>query len=229
MQVCTQVCGKTASIASGNPLRPSTQQIRTSWTPRCLSSLKDGQPELGALAGLEPDPEHVALAVEVDADRDVAGLVADGAAVPDLDDQRVEKQDRVDVLERPGLPLPHIVEDRVGDAADQVMADLDAVELGEVGLDVAHRHPTRVHRDDFLVESVETPLTLRHDLRLERPRPITRLVDPDRPMLGMDRLRGDPVASVTDPARRRLTTLIAEVIGQLGIHRPLNKPLRQPR
>ena len=32
--------GKTASIASGKPLRPSTQQIRMSCTPRCLSSVR---------------------------------------------------------------------------------------------------------------------------------------------------------------------------------------------
>ena len=40
MQVCTVVCGKIASIASGNPLSPSTQQIRMSWTPRCLRSVR---------------------------------------------------------------------------------------------------------------------------------------------------------------------------------------------
>jgi hypothetical protein len=38
MQVCTIVAGNTASIASGNPLSPSTQAIRMSLTPRCLSS-----------------------------------------------------------------------------------------------------------------------------------------------------------------------------------------------
>src|SRR5829696_2420613 len=33
-QVCTQALGKTASIASGKPLRPSRQLINTSETPR---------------------------------------------------------------------------------------------------------------------------------------------------------------------------------------------------
>ena len=40
MQVCTQACGKTASIASGNPVRPSTQATRTSSTPRWCRSLR---------------------------------------------------------------------------------------------------------------------------------------------------------------------------------------------
>ena len=40
MHVWTVVWGKTASIASGKPLRPSTQQIRMSRTPRCFSSVR---------------------------------------------------------------------------------------------------------------------------------------------------------------------------------------------
>ena len=40
MHVCTTVLGKIASIASGKPFRPSTQQIRMSCTPRCLRSVR---------------------------------------------------------------------------------------------------------------------------------------------------------------------------------------------
>jgi hypothetical protein len=45
------------------------------------------------------------------------------------------------------------------------VADLDAVDLGQVGLDVAHRHPAPVHGDDLVVEAVEAALTLPDDLR----------------------------------------------------------------
>jgi hypothetical protein len=45
---------------------------------------------------LKPHAEDVALAVEVDADRQVAGVVFDRLAVADLDDQRVEVDDGVD-------------------------------------------------------------------------------------------------------------------------------------
>jgi hypothetical protein len=72
--------------------------------PRVFSSGQDLQPELGALGALKAHPEDVALAVEVDADRQVAGDVADRLAVADLHDQRVELQDRVDRLQRPRLP-----------------------------------------------------------------------------------------------------------------------------
>jgi hypothetical protein len=75
---------------------------------------------------------------------------------------------------------------------------------------------------------VKTPLVLGHDLRLERARPVARLLDPHRPVLGVHRLRCHPVAGVADPARRRLSPLVAEMVGQLGLHRPLDQPLRQP-
>jgi hypothetical protein len=80
------------------------------------------EPGLGALRGLEPEPGHVAFAVQVDPDRHVAGAVSDRAAVADLHDQAVEKQDRVDVLERPGLPRLDVGEHRVGDPRDRVVA-----------------------------------------------------------------------------------------------------------
>lgn len=37
-QVCTKAPGQVASIASGNPVRPSQATIRTSSTPRLASS-----------------------------------------------------------------------------------------------------------------------------------------------------------------------------------------------
>jgi hypothetical protein len=41
----------------------------------------------------------------------------------------------------------------VGHAADEVRTDLDGVHLVQVGLDLAHRHASGVHRDDPVVEA----------------------------------------------------------------------------
>jgi hypothetical protein len=46
MQLCTQASGKTASIASGKPAGPSTQQIGTSLTPRWCRSLSTASQNL---------------------------------------------------------------------------------------------------------------------------------------------------------------------------------------
>jgi hypothetical protein len=45
----------------------------------------------------------------------------------------------VDIAEWPLLALPDVVYHRVGDTADQVAADPDAVDLGQVRFDVARR------------------------------------------------------------------------------------------
>jgi hypothetical protein len=55
-----------------------------------------------------------------------------GAALADLHDPAVEEHDRVDVIERPGLPRPDVVHHCIRDAADQIVADLHAVDLLEV-------------------------------------------------------------------------------------------------
>jgi hypothetical protein len=52
-------------------------------------------PELGALAGLDPDAEDMLDPVAVDADRDVGGLVPDGVGVLHQHLQRVKIQDRI--------------------------------------------------------------------------------------------------------------------------------------
>src|SRR5436190_16381312 len=52
------------------------------------------QPELRALGLLPPDPQDLALAVAVDAEREVAGQVADRAVLADAGLHRVEVGDR---------------------------------------------------------------------------------------------------------------------------------------
>jgi hypothetical protein len=144
MQVCTQASGKTASIASGKPDRPSTQAIRTSLDAALVEVVEDREPELRAFCLLPPDPEHLALALERDPEREVAGAVAHRAVLFDLHLQRVEVDDRVDRLERPGAPRGDVSEHGVGDAADRVAADLGAVEIGPVPGDVPDRHAAGV-------------------------------------------------------------------------------------
>ena len=64
-------------------------------------------------------------AVRIERQRHIDDLVLDQALIADFDPQRVKKHDRVDRIERSVLPFPHLVEDGVGDPADQV-GDADA-------------------------------------------------------------------------------------------------------
>ena len=223
------VLGKIASIASGKPLSPSTQQIRMSLTPRCLSSDEHLHPELRALGLLEPQAEHVAVALEGDPEREVARAALHAPAVADLEHQRVEEDHRIDILKRPGGPRACVVHDRVGDLRDQLPADLHAVNLFQVRLDIPHREPAAVQRQDLVVEPLKAALALANDLRCEAAVAIPRRLDRHLPVLGHQRLRAGPVARVARPARRLLMRLIAQMVSQLDLHRPLHQSLGQRR
>ena len=116
---------------------------------------------------------------------------------------------------------------RVGDLADQVAADLDAVELLEVRLDVAGRHAARVQRQDLVVEPLKAALALADDLRLEAAVAIAGRVDRHPPVLGDQRLGRLPVARVARAAGRLPMRLVAQMVGQLDLQRSLDQPLGQ--
>ena len=115
MHVWTVVLGKIASIASGNPVSPSTHADQDVADTALLEIGQDLHPELRALGLLEPHAQHVAVAVERDPEREVQRAALHTAAVADLQDHAVQEHDRVDVLQRPLSPLAHVVHDRVGD------------------------------------------------------------------------------------------------------------------
>ena len=106
MQVCTVVAGNVASIASGNPFSPSTQADQDVLDAALLQIGQDLHPELGALVGLKPHAEHFALAVQVDRQRQIARPALHAAAVTDLQHERVEEHDGVDVIQRPWSATP---------------------------------------------------------------------------------------------------------------------------
>jgi hypothetical protein len=188
---------------------------------------QDLHPELRALVRLKPHAQHITVAIHPDRHRQVAGPPLDRAAVADLEHQRVEEHDRIDVVQRPRLPRPRVVHHRVGHPRDQVAANLDAVDLLQMRLDIPGRQAPRIQREDLVVEPLKPPLTLANDLRLEAPIPIARRVDADRAVLGDQRLRRRPVPGIARPARRLLMGLIPQMVGQLDLHRPLHQPLRQ--
>jgi hypothetical protein len=184
-------------------------------------------PKLRALGRLEPQPENLAVPVEVDPQREVTRLALHSAAIANLQDERVEEHDRVDVIERSGLPRPGVVHDRVGDPGNQVPADLHAVDLLQVRGDVPRRHSPGIEGEDLVIEALKTPLALSDDLRLKGSVSIPRRVDLHRAVVGDQRLRRRPVARVPRTARRLEVRFIAEMVSQLDLHRPLDQALGQ--
>jgi hypothetical protein len=160
------------------------------------------QPELRALGLLKPQAQDVALTVEVDSEREVASAALHAAAFTDLEHQAVQEHDGVHVIQGPRLPRPGVVHDGVGDGADQLMADVDAIDLRQVGLDIADRQAAGIERDDLLVKAFKAPLTLAYDLGFKGAAAIAWRLDPDRAVLGHERLWCRAVARVARAARR---------------------------
>jgi len=74
---------------------------------------------------LEPQPKNLLGSVGSYAARDMNGLVANQPFVADFNAQGVEEHQRVNRLERAGLPGRDFVENGVGDRADQLRRDID--------------------------------------------------------------------------------------------------------
>ena len=106
----------------------------------------------------------------------------------------------------------------------------DAVDLGQVRLDIARRQPAAVQRQDLVVKPLKPPLALADDLRLKRSRrdPAARRSRPG-PCSVISVLGLRPVARVARPARRLGVRLIAQMVSQLDLHRALHQPLGQLR
>src|SRR6266581_4565245 len=144
MQVWLTACGKTASIASGKPVRPSVQTKSTSVTPRFLSSVSTLVQKRAPSVFSIQRPRQSRSPSSVTPDRDVHRLLAHDLLVADRDLHRVQVDGDVELLERPALPGADVVLDRGGHLRDQPVGDIDAVQLAQVPLDLAGRHPAGV-------------------------------------------------------------------------------------
>lgn len=108
-----------------------------------------------------------------------------------LHDERVEIDDRIDLIERAALPGDDVVHHGIGDAADEVGRDLDSVQLVQVVLNVADAHAAGVERQDAVIEARQTPRSLPDQLRLvaSRSRGTSMLTGPSSVAVSFDEPR----------------------------------------
>src|SRR5215475_5986271 len=87
-------------------------------------------------------------------------------------------------------------------------------------LDLARGHPTRVERDDLVVEAVETGLPLLDELRIELPVTVTRDLDRDLALLAFERLARLAIAGI---AGFRRVLLVTEMMSHLSVQDAFNE------
>ena len=95
---------------------------------------------------LEPEAEDFLGAIGAHAQRDMHSFVANQPFVADLDPQRVEENQRINCFQRAGLPEGNLLQHRVGDRADQIRRNLDAVEIAQMTDDLARSCRGRTSR-----------------------------------------------------------------------------------
>ena len=196
--------------------------------PRLLQVGQHAHPELRALpAGAGPQPEDVLLPGQGDADRGVDRPVGD-LPVPDLDHDQRPRRPPHTPRRAAGCPVGHLLEDLVGDPADRLLRHRGAVDLGEVRADLAGGQALGIQRQHHLIHPDQPPLTLPHDLRLERAIPVPRHLDADLATAprsapswaGCRCARSRPIAG-------RAVLLMAEMLGHLLVQRRLQHRLGQ--
>ncbi len=64
--------------------------------------------------------------------RYVDGVILDDAFVAYLDHQRIDANDRVDLLKRALLPGTQLGDHFIGDTNDRIAADIPAIDFGQV-------------------------------------------------------------------------------------------------
>src|ERR1039457_1474936 len=84
-----------------------------------------------------------------------------------------------------------------------------------------------IQRDDLVVEPRKAGLVLGDDPRLQASVPVARRLRVDLPEIAFQFLLAAAVARVAAVVADRVVLLIAHVLGQLGVHRPLQEGLRQ--
>jgi len=99
----------------------------------------------------------------------------DGLRIVHLSDFHLGVPSRgVHAVERPLLPGRHLLEHRIRYRRDEVRGDTHLIELLQVPLDLADRHPPRIEREHLGIKARQPPHPGRHELRGERPGPIAR-------------------------------------------------------
>src|SRR3989442_12408580 len=122
MQSCTRAWGKTLSIASGNPVSPSTQAIKIFLTPRFCSSVSTAT-RTWPLILRESHAQEFLVPAQRHSQSQIHGFVTDALILFDLDDQAVQTDNRVNCLQRAALPLPHLLHHRLMHVGDHLGGD----------------------------------------------------------------------------------------------------------
>ncbi len=216
MQVCTIVCGNTASIASGKPFSPSQQMMNASATPRFLSSVITFSQNFAPSVVSIHMPQHFLLALEADAQRQVHVLVLHLPLLADLQHDRVQVDHRPDRIQRPACHFvtsstTASVTAEISDGEISVPYSSDSAPGSRAPSSRARTSTGSCRRTRRSAAGASSPAAARTS------RPIARHLDRDLPCSVISVFGARSVARVPPSAPFRLAGLVAQVLGQLAL------------
>src|ERR1051326_6758419 len=135
MHNCTRVWGKTLSMASGKPVSPSTHAMKISLTPRFCSSVSTASQNLAPSFCESHIPSSSLFPLSVTPSAKYTALLLTRWFSLTLTRQAVQVDNRVDRLQRPGLPLAHLLHERLSHVGNQGWRHLHTVEFLQLRLD----------------------------------------------------------------------------------------------
>lgn len=100
IHTCTWVFGNTVAMASGNPLKPSTQAINTSLTPRFFSSVNIDSQNLAPSFSDIHSPSNPSWPWLLTPSATVDRFVDDALVLADFDHDTIQVQNRIDGVQR---------------------------------------------------------------------------------------------------------------------------------
>jgi hypothetical protein len=137
-----------------------------------------------------------------------------------LNPQRIEENQRVDRFQRAGLPGGDFLQHRVGDGADQIGRDVDAVELAQMADNLTGAHTAGIHRGDLVVEPREPALVLGDQLRVKAGLAVARHLQLDLAGIGDDRFLAITISPIAG-------LLASQMMIHLGVENPFGQGLLQ--
>ena len=142
---------------SGQPVSADDQDI---FDPTVLKAIQDGQPVLGALVIADLDRQDIFLSFAADPEDDVSCHLPDDPVVPDGVVDRVDIEDRIDVVKRSVLPVFNLRQNLIRHIGDEAFRGFKAIDIHERVGNLPGGHPLGVHGDNLLVDVGDILLAL---------------------------------------------------------------------
>lgn len=163
-----------------------------------------------------PDAQHVLDVFDGDADGHIRDRVPHLVAVADLDDNRVQVEDRVELFERAFLPGGDFLQHHVGGLRDRVMGQLGTEGGCQLVGDIPDSHASGVEGDDYFIQTAGAARALRYQCWDECAGTVPRYVQIHVAGDGEYGFREGAVAGVRDESSLLVAFFLAEVVGEIG-------------